>query len=79
MEDVGIFGAILSILGPFGIFCGRFRYYLFLVYFPSFWYFVQRKIWQPWLDVLSLFRNLKRKYNESSDSAVTYPSLTAAM
>jgi hypothetical protein len=26
---------------PFGIYCGN------LVYFPPFWYFVPRKIWQP--------------------------------
>jgi hypothetical protein len=31
-----------DILWPFGIFCGN------LVYFSPFWYFVPRKIWQPW-------------------------------
>jgi hypothetical protein len=35
------FTAIGNILWPFGIFCGH------LVYFFPFWYFVQRKIWQP--------------------------------
>jgi hypothetical protein len=35
------FTAIGSILWPFGIFCG------ILVYFPRFWYFAPRKIWQP--------------------------------
>jgi hypothetical protein len=24
-----------------------------LVYFPSFWYIVSRKIWQPWLKAAS--------------------------
>jgi hypothetical protein len=50
MENLGIFydhlvyfTAIGNILWPFGIFCGT------LVYFPPFWYFGQRKIWQPWL------------------------------
>jgi hypothetical protein len=23
-----------------------------LVYFPPFWYFVPRKIWQPWLTIV---------------------------
>jgi hypothetical protein len=48
MENLGIFydhlvylTAIGNILWPFGIFCGH------LVYFPPFWYFVPRKIWQP--------------------------------
>jgi hypothetical protein len=27
MDDVGIFGTILSIVVPFGIFCGHFRYF----------------------------------------------------
>jgi hypothetical protein len=34
---------IWNILRPFGIFCGN------LVCFPSFWFIVSRKIWQPWL------------------------------
>jgi hypothetical protein len=49
MENLGIFydhlvyfTAIGNILGPFGIFCGN------LVYFSPLWYFVPRKIWQPW-------------------------------
>jgi hypothetical protein len=49
MENLGIFydylvyfTAVGNILGPFDIFCGH------LVYFPPFWYFVPRKIWQPW-------------------------------
>jgi hypothetical protein len=49
MENLGIFNdhvvyftAIGNILGPFGIFCGN------LVYFSPLWYFVPRKIWQPW-------------------------------
>jgi hypothetical protein len=43
------FMVIWNILQSFGIFyekfgkcCGN------LVYFPSFWYIVSRKIWQPW-------------------------------
>jgi hypothetical protein len=36
------FTAIENILWPFVIFCGH------LVYFSPFWYFVSRKIWQPW-------------------------------
>jgi hypothetical protein len=50
MANLGIFYdhlvyciAIGNILWPFGIFCGH------LVYFPPFWYFVPRKIWQPCL------------------------------
>jgi hypothetical protein len=49
MENIGIFydhlvyfTAIGNILWPFHLFCGH------LVYFPPFWYFVPRKIWQPW-------------------------------
>jgi hypothetical protein len=49
MENLGIFHdrlvyftAIGNILWPFGIFCGH------PVYFSPFWYFVLRKIWQPW-------------------------------
>jgi hypothetical protein len=48
MENIGLFydhlvyfTAIGNILWPFGIFCGN------LVYFPPFWYFGPRKIWQP--------------------------------
>jgi hypothetical protein len=48
MENLGIFyeylvyfTAIANILWPFGIVCGH------LLYFPPFWYFVPRKIWQP--------------------------------
>jgi hypothetical protein len=38
------FTAIGNTLWPFGLFCGH------LVYFPPlFWYFVPRKIWQPWV------------------------------
>jgi hypothetical protein len=51
---------IWYILWPSGIFCGH------LVYFVAIWYFVTRKIWQPWLDwilgcqhaVLARFKNL---------------------
>jgi ABC-type spermidine/putrescine transport system permease subunit II len=50
IENLGIFYGLLvyftaigNILWPFGIFCGH------LVYFFPFWYFVPRKIWQPWL------------------------------
>jgi hypothetical protein len=50
MEKLGIFyyhlvyfTAIGNILCAFGIFCGN------LIYFPPFWYFGPRKIWQPWL------------------------------
>jgi hypothetical protein len=49
MKNLGIFydhlvyfTAIGNILWPFGIFWGD------LVYFPPFWYFGPRKIWQPW-------------------------------
>jgi hypothetical protein len=49
LEDVGIFNGHLVhftvfgyILWAFGIVRGN------LVYFFPFWYFVQRKIWQPW-------------------------------
>jgi hypothetical protein len=49
MENLGIFynhlvyfTAIGNTLWPFGTFCGN------LVYFSPFWYFGQRKIWQPW-------------------------------
>jgi hypothetical protein len=49
MEDVSIFCALLIYfmvtwyrLCPFGPVCGH------LAYFPPFWYFVPRKIWQPW-------------------------------
>jgi hypothetical protein len=37
------FMAVLSILWPFGIFCGCF------VYFSPFWCDAPRKIWQPWM------------------------------
>jgi hypothetical protein len=37
-----IFGPLEIFYGHFGIFCGH------LVYCPPFWYFVPRKIWQPW-------------------------------
>jgi hypothetical protein len=43
MVDAGIFGAILSILRPLGIFYGH------LVHFVLIWYVVPVKIWQPWL------------------------------
>jgi hypothetical protein len=52
MENLGIFyhhlvcfSAIGNILWPFGILRGN------LAYFPLFWYFGPRKIWQPcsWL------------------------------
>jgi hypothetical protein len=49
MEDVGIFYEHLVhftvfcyILWTFGIVHGN------LVYFSPFWYFIPRKIWQPW-------------------------------
>jgi hypothetical protein len=49
MEDVGIFYVHLVhvmvfcyILWTFGIVCGN------VEYFSPFWYFVPRKIWQPW-------------------------------
>jgi hypothetical protein len=52
MENVGIFyvplvyfTAIGHILWPFGMFCDHF------VYFPTFWYVVPRKIWQPWCEL----------------------------
>jgi hypothetical protein len=51
IDDVGIFYGHLvyvGILWPFGIFCGYF------VYFFTFWYFVPRKIWQPWFRKKSL-------------------------
>jgi hypothetical protein len=51
MEDAGIcyghlvhFTVLSYILWTFGIVCGN------LVYFFLFWYFVPRKIWQPWLN-----------------------------
>jgi hypothetical protein len=54
MEDVGIFygdfvhfTVFCYILWTFGIVRGN------LVYFSPFWYFVPRKIWQPWLQALS--------------------------
>jgi hypothetical protein len=60
MEDVGIFYRHLVhftvfcyILWTFGIIHGN------LVYFSPFWYFVQRKIWQPWF--LHDFRNMQKK------------------
>jgi hypothetical protein len=50
MENLAIFynhliyfAAFGNIVWPFGILCDN------LVYFPSFWYFGPRKIWQPWL------------------------------
>jgi hypothetical protein len=42
MEDVGIFYGNWVFLQPFGIFYGS------LVSIFPFWYFVPRKIWQPW-------------------------------
>jgi hypothetical protein len=63
MEDVGIFYKRLIhftvfyyILWIFGIVCGN------LVYFSPFWYFVPRKIWQPWLQrrrCKNLYRNIQ--------------------
>jgi hypothetical protein len=48
IENLGVFydhlvyfTAIGNILLPFGIFCCN------LVYFPAFWYFGPRNIWQP--------------------------------
>jgi hypothetical protein len=41
-DNLVYFTAIGNILCPFGIFC------VHLVYFPPFWYFGPRKIWQPW-------------------------------
>jgi hypothetical protein len=48
------FTAIWHILPPFGIFCAHLVYIcrLFGIFF-LFWYVLQRKIWQPWLDPLS--------------------------
>jgi hypothetical protein len=50
MEDDGLFyghlvhfTVVCYILLTFGIVRGN------LVYFPPFWYFVPRKIWQPWV------------------------------
>jgi hypothetical protein len=40
-DHLAYFTAIGNILWPFGVFCGN------LVYFPPFWYFGPRKIWQP--------------------------------
>jgi hypothetical protein len=52
MENVGLFydllvhfTAIRNILWTIGMFCASFGI------FYSFWYIVQRKIWQPWLQV----------------------------
>jgi hypothetical protein len=42
-NHLAYFTAFGNILWPIGIPCGN------LVYFPSFWYFGPRKIWQPWL------------------------------
>jgi hypothetical protein len=59
MENLGIFydhlvyyTATGNILWPFGILCGH------LVYFPPFWYFVRRKIWQRCFIVKSTIRIL---------------------
>jgi hypothetical protein len=44
------FMIIWSISRPFEIFCGHLVYFVVIWYiFPHFWYFVPRKIWQPWL------------------------------
>jgi hypothetical protein len=50
MENIGIFydhlvyfRPIGNMLWPFGIFCDH------VEYFSPFWYFVPRKIWQPWM------------------------------
>jgi hypothetical protein len=43
------FTAIWSILQPFCIFCGHLVFFIAKWYFFLFWYFVERKIWQPWL------------------------------
>jgi hypothetical protein len=41
MDDVGKFLAILSILGPFDIFCGHLEYFMIVWYIPPpFWYVV---------------------------------------
>jgi hypothetical protein len=42
MDDVGIF------LCPFGRFYAHLVYALAIWYICQFWYFVARKIWQPW-------------------------------
>jgi hypothetical protein len=49
MKNLGIFydhlvyfTAIENMLWPFGIICDH------LAYISPFWYFVPRKIWQPW-------------------------------
>jgi hypothetical protein len=53
MENLGIFydhmvyfTAIRNILRPFGIF------YDHLLYISPFWYFVPKKIWQPWNEAI---------------------------
>jgi hypothetical protein len=43
------FTAIWSTLKPFGIFCGHLVFFIAKWYFFLLWYFVERKIWQPWL------------------------------
>jgi hypothetical protein len=40
-DDLIYFAAIGNIIWPFGILWGH------LVHFPTFWYLVPRKIWQP--------------------------------
>jgi hypothetical protein len=63
MEDVGTFYGHLVhfthfcyILWTFGRVRGN------LVYFSPFWYFVPRKIWQPWCDV-ARYGNLSLRVN----------------
>jgi hypothetical protein len=51
MTDVGNFTAIWNIFWPFGIFCGHFGAFL------PFWYVVQRKIWQPCVQVFSSIKS----------------------
>jgi hypothetical protein len=52
MDTWSIFTAFCYILWTFGIVRGN------LVYYFPFWYFVPRKIWQPWLELI--FLNFKR-------------------
>jgi hypothetical protein len=67
MENIGkydghlvYFKSVLYISWTFGIFCGH------LVYFPPFWYFVPRKIWQPWFG-----SNLHPHLSPSSSLSIT--------
>jgi hypothetical protein len=61
MEDIGIlyghfvhFTVFCYILWAFGIVRGN------LVYFSPFWYFVPRKIWQPWQEFAEYIPTLQK-------------------